>query len=108
MRSPARVWLSSETTPPEPGHEMGIPSRTERNQGTTQDAARDSATVLADPSAASQTGYVRATDQAVKTGIDRAAGAGGTEIRRLVAGAARTTVARAAARTAITPGAISG
>ena len=87
---------------------MDIPSRTERNQGTTQDAARDSATVLADTSAAGQTGHVRAADQAIETGIDRAAGAGETKIWWLGAGAARATVAGAAARTVVAPVAIAG
>src|SRR5215207_682341 len=67
-----------------------------------------SAAVLADTSAAGQTRHVRAADQAIETGVDRAAGAGETEIRWLLAGAARSAVAGAAARTAITPVAVSG
>jgi hypothetical protein len=63
----------------------------------TDHAARDSAAVLADTGAAGQTGHVRAADQAVETGVDRAAGAGETKIGRLVAGAARPAVAGTAA-----------
>src|SRR5215218_4174640 len=67
-----------------------------------------SAAVLANTSATGQPRHVRAADQAVETGIDRAAGAGEPEIGRLIAGAAGPAVAGTTAGAAVTPVAISG
>jgi hypothetical protein len=91
VRSPRNSQPASPVHPAEAGWAPDICASTAPN------AAHDSAVVLADASAAGQTGHVRAADQAVETGVDCAAGAGETEIGRLVAGAARSAVAGTAA-----------